>query len=121
MKMPKFIASGAAQADADLCNVVDAPARGCNTSLGLQIIIPPDWQARIAAGQVVPGCTYHALQQEGPVGGPFVNDALVVTDRAAAQLALPAVINALTLQQQTQAAALNTKLASAVQQAQVIA
>ncbi len=106
--MPKLISSGATQADADLCNAIESPSRGCPAGGGVQVAIPSDWQARIAAGQAVPGCTYYK---------PTVDDAavssLVVSDRAVARLGLPAIVNALTAPQQAQAVLLNIKLAAA--------
>lgn len=101
--MPKELLNTATQADADLCNAVDPPVLGCPAGAGIQIVFPVDWQARIAAGQLVPGCTYHQTN----------SGVLFVSDRAAAQLAIPAVVNTLTAPQQLQAAALNTKLQTA--------
>ena len=102
--MPKQIASTAVQADVDLLNIVDPPSKGCPAGRGVQIDIPPDWQARIALGQVVPGCTQHHIEQGG---------SLYVTDRAVAQLLIPAVVNSLSAPQQSQVALLNAKLAVA--------
>lgn len=101
----KIITSGAAQADADVCNALSPPTKGCSAGGGLHIVIPLDWQARIAAGQDVPGCTHVHLEQDG---------SLYVDDRAQLQLATPSAVNALTAAQQLQAAALSTKLAAVV-------
>lgn len=100
--MTKLVAV-AAQADADLCNALELPSKGCQAGGGLQLTIPIDWQARVAAGQDVPGCTYAK-----PIAG-----SLYVDDFTQQQLAIPAVISALTAPQQAQAAALNAKLATA--------
>ena len=99
----KNILSGATQADADLCNIVDPPTIGVHAGGGVHVAIPGDWQTRIAAAQQVPGCTYYS-----PIAGTLPVSAFCV-----AQLALPAVVNALTAPQQTQAAALNVKLSTA--------
>lgn len=101
--MPKFIASGAIQSDADVCNAIEPPSAGCPAGGGLQLAIPGDWQARIALGQDVPGCTYYK-----PIAG-----SMVVDDLTQARLATPAIVNALSAPQQAQAAALNAKLATA--------
>lgn len=108
--MPKLIKSGAVQADADVCNNVEPPARGCHAGAGVHVDIPPDWQARILAGQQVPGCTYYALQQ----GDAMALDELDVSDIAVSRLATPAIVNALSAPLKAQAALLNIKLATAV-------
>lgn len=95
----------ATQAEADLCNALAPPAKGCNAGGGVHIVIPPDWQALIAAGQDVPGCTYHRLDADG---------SLVVSDQAQARLAVPAVVNALPAPLQATAPALTAALATAV-------
>lgn len=100
----KLIQSGAVQLDADVCNAIDPPVRGCHAGDGLHVDIPPDWLARILAGQAVPGCNYCALRSDG----------LVVSDVALAQLAIPAVVNALPSALKTEAPLLQTKLATAV-------
>lgn len=101
--MSKLVASGVVQADADLCNAIEPPARGCSAGGGAQVAIPGDWQSRITLGQDVPGCTYYK-----PIGG-----SMCVSDLACARLATPAIVNALTAPQQAQAAALNIKLSTA--------
>jgi len=103
--MTKRIAAGAVQLDADVCNAVDPPVRGCHAGAGLHIDIPADWAARIAAGQQVPGCSYHTLALDG---------SLVVSDTAIAQVAKPAVSNALPAPLKAEAPLLVTKLATAV-------
>lgn len=95
----------ATQADADVCNALVPPVPGCNAGGGIHIVIPPDFAARIAAGQEVPGCSYAHLEADG---------SLIVSDRVVAQIAVPAVVNALSAPQQAEAAALNAKLATAV-------
>lgn len=96
------------QLDADICNLVDSPIRGCTGSVGLQVNIPADWQSRILAGQTVPGCSYHKLDP--------VNGVLIVSDKAIAQLLIPAVVSSLTAGQQTEVVSLNAKLAAAAVQ-----
>jgi len=102
--MPKDIQSGAVQLDADVCNAVDPPTQGCHAGGGIHLAIPSDWQARIAAGQQVPGCTYYTL---------FNGDELAVSDLTIAKLAIPAIVNALSAPLKAQAALLNVKLATA--------
>lgn len=99
----------AAQADADICNALDPPVIGTNVGGGAHVVIPGDWQARIALGQDVPGCQYHRIETAGPFAG-----GMTISPVAQVQLATPAVVNALTAPQQTQAAALNVKLVTAV-------
>lgn len=111
--MSKLIATAATQADADVCNAVDPPARGCHAGEGLHVVIPADWQARILAGQQVPGCTYHTLQAEGLAS---TLDALTVSDSVVAQLAIPAVVNALSAPLKAQATLLQVKLLTAISQ-----
>lgn len=102
--MSKRITAGAVQLDADTCNAVDAPVQGCHAGGGLHVAIPGDWQARIAAGQQVPGCSYHAIDVTG---------GLTVSDFAIAQLSIPAIVNALPAQLKAQAALLAVKLSTA--------
>jgi len=102
--------SGATQADADLCNVLDPPSKGCHAGGGIHVTIPPDWQARIAAGQDVPGCSYYRVAENGTIA---------IADQVPMQLAIPAVIAALTPPQQAEAATLTTKLSVAVVTAQM--
>lgn len=109
--MSKLIQAGATQLDADVCNNIDPPVIGCHAGAGLHVTIPGDWQARILAGQQVPGCSYHTLQ---PEVGTATIDALVVTSAAVTQVAIPAVVNALSAPLKAQAALLQTKLASAI-------
>ena len=94
----------AIQLDADICNTVDPPVRGCHAGFGIHVLIPADYQARILAGEDMPGCNYHRLD----------SGQLVVSDVAIAQLSIPAVINLLSASLKAEAAILNTKLASAV-------
>jgi hypothetical protein len=104
MKMSKLVAT-AAQADANICNVIRAPTQGCHAGGGIHVVIPVDWATRIAAAQDVPGCSYSRVEADGT---------MLVDDYQIAQLATPAVINSLTVPQQTAAAALNVKLSTAV-------
>ena len=99
----KSISSGAVQADADLCNAVDLPTLGCHAGGGLHVNIPGDWQTRIAAAQAVPGVTYYSV-----AGG-----VLVVSAYCSAQLAIPAVVSALSVGLQAQAALIAIKLSTA--------
>lgn len=111
----KQITSAATQGFCDVSNAVAPPVAGCNAGAGIHILIPPDFVARVAAHQEVPGCTYSHLEQDG---------SLYVTDAVQAQLAIPAVVNALSPPLQTQAALLTTALQTAVvvtAQAEVIA
>jgi hypothetical protein len=96
---------GAIQVDADVCNALDLPKAGAQGTRGIQIAIPPDFAARIAAGQEVPGCTYSHIEPDG---------SLYVSDTVQAQLAVPAVVNALPTAQKIEAPLLVTKLATAV-------
>ncbi|HEY6824148.1 MAG TPA: hypothetical protein VI195_06885 [Steroidobacteraceae bacterium] len=106
--MPKTIQTGAVQADADLCNAIDPPTQGCAAGGGIHVAIPGDWLTRIQAAQPVPGCTYHALLDDGH--GVL---SLVVSDAAIRSLGIPAIVNALPGPLKAQAALLNAKLASA--------
>lgn len=45
-------------ADCAQINAVVAPTAGVPVGQGPHVVIPPDWAARIAAGQHVPGCSY---------------------------------------------------------------
>lgn len=94
----------AAQTDADVCNALQPPVRGCDAGPGLHIIIPPDFVARIALGQEVPGCTYSHLETDG---------SLLVSDRVQSQIAIPAVVNTLSAPLQVSATALVAKLSIA--------
>lgn len=101
---PKLLAAATA-ADAQVCNALVPPLSGCNAGGGIHIVIPPDFAARIAAGQDVPGCTYAQVQADG---------SLQVDDRTQALLATPAAVQALAPALQTKAAALTSELATAV-------
>lgn len=103
----KLVAT-AAQADADLCNLLEPPAQGAPAGGGAHVVIPADWATRILGGQQVPGCTYYMVETAGPFAG-----SLTVGAVAQAQLANPSVTNALSAPQKAQAAALNAKLAAA--------
>ena len=110
----KFIQSGAVQLDADVCNNINPPVRGCHAGGGIHVAIPPDWAARILAGQVVQGCSYYQLltQTNGDIS-------LLVDDFAIGQLAIPAIVNGLSAPLKAQAGLLQAKLATAVQVAAV--
>jgi hypothetical protein len=102
--MTKRIAAGAVQLDADVCNNSEAPAHGCDAGGGLHVVIPADWQARILAGQQVPGCTYYALDGASLTVSAFIEQ----------QLGIPAVVNSLPAGAiRGQAAVLLAKLATA--------
>lgn len=96
--------SSAAQADADVCNALSPPTKGCHAGSGIHVVIPADWQARIAAGQEVPGCSYAHIESDG---------SLFVDSVVNANIAIPAIVNALSVPLQAKAAALQTKLATA--------
>lgn len=102
----------ATQADADLCNALEPPSSGCNAGGGVHIVIPPDFAARIAAGQDVPGCTYARLEPQVDDTGKVVGTALAVSDIVQAKAVDANVTKKLTAQQQADAAALATKLAA---------
>ena len=97
--------SSAVQGDADVCNALSPPTQGCHAGAGIHVVIPADWQARIAAGQDVPGCSYAHLEPDG---------SLFVDATVNAKIAVPANVSALSPTLQTEAAALQTKLAAAV-------
>jgi hypothetical protein len=101
----KRVASGALQVDADICNALDQPTRGCYAGEGPHVDIPADWATRIAAGQFVPGCSYHAVDASG----------LTVSDAALAKLAIPAEVNKLRALLKDAVPAFSVKLASATQ------
>lgn len=100
--------ASATPADAALCNQLEPPARGVNVGGGIHVVIPDDWQARIAAGQDVPGCSYARIDADG---------SLVVSDVVQAQLAVPAIAQALPA---ASVADLDTKLAVAVSAGTVV-
>ena len=45
-------------ADCAQINAVVPPTAGVPVGGGVHVVIPPDWQAQIAAGKAVPGCSY---------------------------------------------------------------
>ena len=96
------VISNATIADAQACNVLVPPMRGAQAGGGIHIPIPDDWQARILAGQEVPGCTYAHLEIDGT---------LSVSDSAQAALLLPAITSGIPAAEFVN---LNTKLATAV-------
>jgi hypothetical protein len=102
--MSAKIVAAAIQADVDVCNALEPPVKGCHAGSGIHIVIPPDFVARIAAAQDVPGCSYARLDADG---------SLYVDSRAQAQIAIPAVVSALSAPLQGQATALIAKLAAA--------
>jgi hypothetical protein len=61
----KQVLSGVVQADIDISNTYDPPKAGAQGTHGAQIAIPPDFAARVALGQEVPGCTYTHLEPDG--------------------------------------------------------
>lgn len=92
--------------DASICNAFDPPVAGCPSGGGIQITIPPDFAARIAAGQDVPGCSYAHVEPDG---------SLVVSSVVQAKLANAIQIQSLSPQQQAEAPAfLQAVKASAV-------
>lgn len=109
--MTKVIAS-ATQADANLCNALDPPTPGCNAGGGVHIQIPPDFAARIAAGQDVPGCTYARLEPQVDDTGKPIGTVLAVSDAVQAKAVDANETKKLTAQQQADAAALAAKLAA---------
>jgi len=101
----------ALQLDADVCNALEPPRAGCHAGAGMHVVIPLDFAARIALGQEIPGCSYARLEVDG---------SLYVSDTAQAQLALPAVVNALPSAQKIEAPLLVIKLSTAVTVAAVV-
>jgi hypothetical protein len=55
------------RADCDKVNACVPPTAGVPVGGGIHIDIPADWQARIAAGIPVPGCTYVLPDADGAV------------------------------------------------------
>ena len=51
--------------DVAVCLALDPPTAGTPVGGGIHVVIPPDFAARIALGQQVPGCTYAQLQPDG--------------------------------------------------------
>lgn len=105
--MTKVIVS-ATPADVQLCNQLEPPVAGCPAGGGIHVVVPDDWQAWIAAGQDVPGCSYARIDADG---------SLIVTDVVQAQLAIPAVAQALPA---ATVADLDAKLAVAVSAGTVV-
>lgn len=62
---------GAVATDVTVALALDPPARGCLTSRGTQLVIPPDWFARCNAGEQVDGCNYSKIEQDGSL---YVSD-----------------------------------------------
>jgi hypothetical protein len=56
--MADKIITEATQAHADVCNLLEKPIRGTPVGRGPHVVIPDDWEARIARGENVPGCQY---------------------------------------------------------------
>ena len=102
--MTKQITTSSA-ADAAICNILEPPTKGVHAGGGIHIVIPADWQTRIANAQDVPGCTYVRIESDGSA---------YIDDNIQTRAATPAVVNALTAPQQAQVTALNAKLAAAV-------
>lgn len=100
----KILLSGAIQADVDIANAVEIPTHGCDAGSGIHIIIPADWQAQIAAGNDVPGCTYSKMAADG---------SLTVSTRVQAQILISAIVNLLTVPLQLEVPLLIVKLAAA--------
>lgn len=55
------------RSDCDKVNVVVPPTAGVPVGGGIHVVVPADWQARIAAGIPVPGCTYLLPDTDGAV------------------------------------------------------
>lgn len=47
-------------AEANVLHDIIAPSRGVQVGGGVHVEIPDDWEARVRAGERVPGCTYYA-------------------------------------------------------------
>jgi len=109
----KEIAAATAK-DAALCNTLDPPLAGCHAGPGIHCVIPPDFAARILAGEDVPGCNYARPVPVLDVNGIQIDTKLRVSGAVQTKLATPSEVQKLTAQQQTDAAALNVKLATAV-------
>ena len=86
-------------ADATICNTVVPPTAGVHVGGGLHVVIPSDWQSRCTAGEKIPGCTSTSINPDGSMN---------VSDAVKAQLAIPAIANA--LPDQVALTALNTKI-----------
>ena len=97
------VIAGAIQADVDIANAVEPPTKGCPGSLGLQVTQPADWQARIAAGDDVPGCTYAAMG---------MGNTLAVSARVQERILISAVVNLLSNPLQLEVPLLILKLAA---------
>lgn len=111
--MTKHIGKGAEKKDAELCNAVDLPQAGCHAGAGSHVVIPADWKARIAAGEAVPGCTFHALGKQGPYGGPYTEDTLFVSEQVVVRIEIPEVVAALPQHLQAHIPTFKAKLAAA--------
>jgi hypothetical protein len=74
--MSKLIAVGTTD-EVSICLALEPPKAGVPVGGGLHVVIPPDYAARIAAGQKVAGCTYASIEPDG---------SLVVTDTVIAKL-----------------------------------
>jgi hypothetical protein len=61
----KKVLSGVVQADVDISNNYDPPKAGAQGSIGVQVVIPVDFAARVALGQDVEGCTYTRVEADG--------------------------------------------------------
>lgn len=108
--MPKKI-KDAIQLDADVCNALVLPVAGCHAGAGIHITIPPDFVARVQAGEQVAGCTYHAVWKEDPAEPVALS--LIVTEAAEALLNDPSAIATLPIPLRSQAAKLLGKLQQA--------
>lgn len=97
------IAISCTTADVAVCNALVPPEHGIDIGSGRHVIIPADWQTRIAAGQDVPGCAYHRLELDGSI---------LVADTVRARLANALAIASLPAAQQVTASALETKVAA---------
>lgn len=107
-----MIIIAATQSDANLCNALEPPTRGCNAGNGIHIVIPDDWKERILAGQDVLGCSYAQITNTvDSLQNPIT--ILTVSDVVQAQLAVPASIQKLTPNQQLEASLFTGKLAVA--------
>lgn len=93
---------GAVAADVTVALALDPPARGCLTSRGTQLVIPPDWFARCVAGEQIDGCNYSKIEADG---------SLYVSDVAQSRVANPTYTTGLNA---GQLSAFVTKLATAV-------
>jgi hypothetical protein len=81
------------QEEQEVSNLLDPPHVGTNRGGGVHVTIPPDWQARIAAGEHVPGVHYYRRDAEtGEIDAP---DRLrAALDDAQARARVPARLTA---------------------------